>query len=180
MKKLKSSTHVALHRKAVDYIILNKTISHALLYAISSYKVNDESFFGVLQYNNFSLTGFPGQVKSADDSRGLARYKLWFQKCLSGLKTRAVCILGAKDLPVIVKNAYRFHLAANKFFWGFQPMVWDCLQEWRYKKIEKDYRTGKVALNTTSYISCPGRNNGRNFSGIRALTAVKISHRSRY
>ena len=26
----------------------------------------------------------------------------------------------------------------------------------------------------------PGRNNGRNFSGIRALTAVKISHRSRY
>ena len=26
----------------------------------------------------------------------------------------------------------------------------------------------------------PGRNNGRNFSGIRALTAVKISHRSPY
>ena len=26
----------------------------------------------------------------------------------------------------------------------------------------------------------PGRNDGRNFSGIRALTAVKISHRSRY
>ena len=26
----------------------------------------------------------------------------------------------------------------------------------------------------------PGRNNGRNFSGISALTAVKISHRSRY
>ena len=26
----------------------------------------------------------------------------------------------------------------------------------------------------------PGRNNGQNFSGIRALTAVKISHRSRY
>ena len=26
----------------------------------------------------------------------------------------------------------------------------------------------------------PGRNNGRNFPGIRALTAVKNSHRSRY
>ena len=31
-----------------------------------------------------------------------------------------------------------------------------------------------------SYVYNPGRNNGRNFSGIRALTAVKISHRSRY
>ena len=26
----------------------------------------------------------------------------------------------------------------------------------------------------------PGRNNGRNFSGVRALTAVTNSHRSRY
>ena len=30
------------------------------------------------------------------------------------------------------------------------------------------------------FVSLPGRNIGRNFSGIRALTAVKISHRSRY
>ena len=31
-----------------------------------------------------------------------------------------------------------------------------------------------------SMVGFPGRNNGRNFSGIRALTVVKISHRSRY
>ena len=34
--------------------------------------------------------------------------------------------------------------------------------------------------NLAEAILFPGRNNGRNFSGIRALTAVKISHRSRY
>ena len=153
LNKIKSSTHVALHRKAVDYIILNKTISHALLYAISPYSINDESFFGVLQYNNFSLTGFPGHVKYLDDSSGLARYKLWFQKCLSGRQERGICILGIADVSVIVKKAYGHHLAANKFFWGFQPMAWDCLQEWHYKKIEKEYITGKVALNATSYLS---------------------------
>ena len=32
----------------------------------------------------------------------------------------------------------------------------------------------------TKHQTNPGRNNGRNFSGIRALTAVKISHRNRY
>ena len=143
---------MALHRKAVDYIILNKTISQALLYAISPYRINDESFFGVLQYNYFSLTGFPGHVKYLDGSSGLARYKLWFQKCLSGLQKRGICILGIADVPIIVKKAYGHHLAANKFFWGFQPMAWDCLQEWHYKKIE-EYRTGKSALNTTFYIS---------------------------
>ena len=37
-------------------------------------------------------------------------------------------------------------------------------------------------LYALSSLKCchPGRNNGRNFSGIRVLTAVKISHRSRY
>ena len=42
--------------------------------------------------------------------------------------------------------------------------------------IRKNY-FGSFIVN---YENNPGRNNGRNFSGIRALTAVKISHRSRY
>ena len=40
--------------------------------------------------------------------------------------------------------------------------------------------TNERTYETQISISFPGRNNGRNFSGISALTAVKISHRSRY
>ena len=34
--------------------------------------------------------------------------------------------------------------------------------------------------NCDTKLTIPGRNNGRNFSGITALTAGKIRHRSRY
>ena len=57
LQKYKSSAHVVLSADAVRYIITNQTISHALLHAIAPYNVNDESFFGVLQFNDPNITG---------------------------------------------------------------------------------------------------------------------------
>ena len=53
-------------------------------------------------------------------------------------------------------------------------------------KIDQVFEVNIVGLNGYLEISSnirnrhPGRNNGEYFSGIKALTAVKISHRSRY
>ena len=61
--------------------------------------------------------------------------------------------------------------------------------KWQYRKyycLKQYFAVNKFAIFLCSgnlpenALSNPGRNNGRNFSGIRALTAVKISHRSRY
>ena len=152
--KHKSSTHVALCRDAVNYIITNKTVSHALLHALAPYPINDESFFGTLQFNNESLTGFPGKLISSTKSRGYVRYKRWTTKCRSGLYQRGICILGIKDLSTLVsKNVYGKYLAANKFLWKFQPMAWDCLQNWHYLKTEEEYKTGKIAFDAEYLIN---------------------------
>ena len=47
-----------------------------------------------------------------------------------------------------------------------------------YAHFKLQKRVGKVP--GEKFFRCPGRNNGRNFSGIRALMAVRISHRIRY
>ena len=153
LEKFKSSTHVALIREAAHYIITNKTISHSLLIALSPYPVNDESFFGTLQFNHFSLTGFPGKIiNTMNNGRGYARFKRWTTKCSSGLRKRGICIVGVKDLPKLVSEAYGKYLAANKFFWSFQPMAWDCMQVWHNKKIEEEYRTGEIGFDPDLFI----------------------------
>ena len=84
---------------------------------------------------------------------GFTRYKLWFQKCLSGKSVRNICIFGVNDLPNLMRKAYGRSLFANKFFWDFQPMAWDCMQEWHHARIAEESRTGRSALNATHFLS---------------------------
>jgi hypothetical protein len=49
-----------------------------------------------------------------------------------GQWVRSVCVFGVGDLPTLVR---RPELFANKFFWWYQPIALDCLDQWlRHKE----------------------------------------------
>ena len=61
------------------------------------------------------------------------RYKNWgvkagiYRRKCHGKFVRNICILGLADLSKAVKDV---GLYANKFFYYYQPLAYDCLEEW--------------------------------------------------
>ena len=43
---------------------------------------------------------------------------------------RGICIFGVGDLPLLTS---RRELFANKFFADFEPLAYDCLEEWHWR-----------------------------------------------
>ena len=89
---------------------------------------------------------------------GLEEVEAHILEAFSALMTPSLCLRASINI-----NTPRTETTQSKFCKNAQKLN-DC----------------RVSEIITFHLQLPGRNNGRNFSGIRALTVVKISHRSRY
>ena len=70
------------------------------------------------------------------------RYKNWergngvyLRKC-NGMFVRFICIFGLPDISKAVKDIGMY---ANKFFYDYQPLAYDCLEEWLHEHTWKQY-----------------------------------------
>ena len=60
---------------------------------------------------------------------------------------RQICIFGIRDLPLL---ASRPELFANKFYFDFQPLTLDCMEELHYNRT-RDEIDGKLRLDLGFY-----------------------------
>ena len=72
----------------------------------------------------------------------IMRYKNWargngvyLRKC-NGKFVRNICIFGLPDISKAVKD---IGLYANKFFYDYEPLAYDCLEEWLHEQTWKQY-----------------------------------------
>ena len=133
---------MALSFRAVDYILNNRNVSAKLFQSLLPYHTIVEAFFPVLQFNPVSLTGFPGGMVAPLNSKlyspePLTRTKIGQE--IVGVGS-CFCILGFYDLLALTKKFYGSLLVANKFYWDFEPLAWDCMQNWHNQKMEKEKR----------------------------------------
>ena len=90
-----------------------------------------------------------------------------FSKCVSFIKSLVVCSINhfwailTKNIAKRLLLLFQLKFFSETMFFVLQKLTW------------------KVNFLQSEWLH-PGRNNGQNFSGMRALTAVKIIHRSRY
>ncbi|XP_064596768.1 beta-1,3-galactosyl-O-glycosyl-glycoprotein beta-1,6-N-acetylglucosaminyltransferase-like [Liolophura sinensis] len=133
----KGAVHITASRGYVDFLLHNQTALDFLEW-VKKTRVPDETFFASLNHNPFLEV--PGSYKGTPESNFenyhfLTRFKIWagtkLWKLCTGKFTRAICIFGVKDLPVLTSQR---HLFANKFHWDYQPYVLDCLEEWHFNK----------------------------------------------
>ena len=155
MDRYKSSTHVALSRDAV-YFIINGDLSKKLQQALKPFNFAEESFFAILQYNpSSSMPG--GLIIDGNDNRikrqKSMRYKFWIhskeelERCYSRRIVRDICCIGVKTLPELVGSFYGKILFLNKFPWFFEPMAWDCMNLWHHSKVSLELSTKSVPAN---------------------------------
>ena len=155
MDRYKSSTHVALSRDAV-YFIINGDLSKKLQQALKPFNFAEESFFAILQYNpSSSMPG--GLIIDGNDNRikrqKSMRYKFWIhskeelERCYSRRIVRDICCIGVKTLPELVGSFYGKVLFLNKFPWFFEPMAWDCMNLWHHSKVSLELSTKSVPAN---------------------------------
>ena len=116
---------------------MNRTLS------IHGYKFCNEQ---LLHVNKYIINFFPGY---GPYSPGWARYKLWQPndiKC-HGIISRQICVFSVGDLPGLIHSPFMF---ANKFFYDYQPLAYDCLEGWYHKKVQAE-KSGKLDFNTSIY-----------------------------
>ncbi|KAF8565152.1 hypothetical protein P879_08583 [Paragonimus westermani] len=141
---VKGSFLVALRREFVQFIHTDKRaleILSAMKAESHIRKVQDELFFSTLAYNPH--LGAPGACSKLhpityQDPRSwfLARYVNWDEKhCPSKLAVHWLCILGMRDLPILVRQP---HLFANKFLPHFEPEAYTCMEYWYWKKVHNE------------------------------------------
>ncbi|KAA3670904.1 uncharacterized protein DEA37_0003048, partial [Paragonimus westermani] len=141
---VKGSFLVALRREFVQFIHTDKRaleILDAMKAESHIRKVQDELFFSTLAYNPH--LGAPGACSKLhpityQDPRSwfLARYVNWDEEhCPSKLAVHWLCILGMRDLPILVRQP---HLFANKFLPHFEPEAYTCMEYWYWKKVHNE------------------------------------------
>ncbi|XP_067671908.1 beta-1,3-galactosyl-O-glycosyl-glycoprotein beta-1,6-N-acetylglucosaminyltransferase-like [Haliotis asinina] len=144
----KGGVHIAATREYVDYLLHNN-VSRDLLKWVKKTGVPDETYFATLNYNPHLKV--PGSYKGdVDDGlhHEMVRYKIWGEqtKC-SGKFTRGICIFSVGDLVRMTSSPYLF---ANKFFYDYHHLAYDCLEAWYRDKVVQELQ-GRLDFNTTVY-----------------------------
>ncbi|CAH8452739.1 unnamed protein product [Heterobilharzia americana] len=149
----KGSFYMALKREFVHFYQTDSK-ANEILNAIKAerhlQKHPDELFFPTLTHN--PKIGAPGACKEIHETdysdprkRFVARYVTWFEEgCKSSRVRRAVCIIGAANLPYIPS---RLEFFANKFHADFEPIAYDCTEYYIMKKVLKEMRTNRLDPN---------------------------------
>ncbi|KAK6182401.1 hypothetical protein SNE40_010102 [Patella caerulea] len=164
IKPVKGNVHVVINRQFVDFAV-NDNRSIDFIEWLNKTKIPDESFFNSLNHNPH--LGIPGSFKGTNITTSwetkpyFARYKNWGKQCTnpyfnfpcSGKRKRNICIFGIGDLPRLTS---RMELFANKFYWDYQSLTLDCIEEWHRKMIENEYNsTNGGQFNTSYYETMP-------------------------
>ncbi|KAK7104117.1 N-acetyllactosaminide beta-1,6-N-acetylglucosaminyl-transferase-like [Littorina saxatilis] len=154
----KGSVHVAVSREFVDYAI-NTRVGKTLFEWERPVKHPDESYFNTL--NNNPQLGVPGSATvnhtANQDPPIFARLKVWdgakekYGGC-HGKIVRGICHFGVGDLPLLTKSPQLF---ANKFSYDYQPLSYDCLEEWYFHKVELEDAGNPPPLNVSRYEQAP-------------------------
>ncbi|XP_076452618.1 beta-1,3-galactosyl-O-glycosyl-glycoprotein beta-1,6-N-acetylglucosaminyltransferase-like [Babylonia areolata] len=158
----KGLVFVVVCRGFVDYILHHPVAQDFLLW-VRYTEIPDETFFTSLNHN--AHLRVPGSYKGPPDTNAitkpyLARYLSWGTRWLdrdgrypynfpcSGKRVR-VCIFGVGDLPLMTS---RKELFVNKLYSTFQPLTYNCMEEWLMDMTIAEY-AGHLALNTSFYSS---------------------------
>ncbi|KAA0185490.1 Beta-1 3-galactosyl-O-glycosyl-glycoprotein beta-1 6-N-acetylglucosaminyltransferase [Fasciolopsis buskii] len=111
-------------------------------------RCQDEMYFSTINYNPH-LKGPGGCLEihrpNQSDLRSafVARYVDWSPAtCLSRRSQRSVCIMGVRDIPLLTK---RFEFFVNKFVFDFEPLAYDCLEWWLFRKVRDEREFGHTA-----------------------------------
>ncbi|CAH8452193.1 unnamed protein product [Schistosoma bovis] len=149
----KGSFYMALRRDFVHFY-QNDPKANELLDAMKAEehlpKHPDELFFSTLNYN--PLLGAPGACKeeyltSDFDIRAMyiGRFVRWaYRSCKRGKIRNGICLIGISMLPSIPK---RMELFANKFSENFEPIAYDCTENYIMEKVLAEMRTNQLSSN---------------------------------
>ncbi|XP_033758800.1 beta-1,3-galactosyl-O-glycosyl-glycoprotein beta-1,6-N-acetylglucosaminyltransferase-like [Pecten maximus] len=141
----KGSVHITVNRHYVDYILHNQT-AHDFLDWCNKTSVPDETYFASLNHN--PQLGIRGSVNGYVEPYIMnSRFKNWGNLPCGGKVVRQICIFGIEDLPVLFG---RSELFANKFYWDFQPLTLDCMEELLYNRTRDGY-LNKMKFNSMLY-----------------------------
>ncbi|XP_050403324.1 N-acetyllactosaminide beta-1,6-N-acetylglucosaminyl-transferase [Patella vulgata] len=146
----KGLVHLAASREFVDYVLHNKTALDFLEWC-KSMSIPDETYFTSLNNNKHlqSPGSYTGDIE--DETRdSFIRYKIVdndYGKCGSKYTVRGVCIQGIPDLHLMTTSNKLF---VNKFLYEFQPLAYDCLENWYFNQVKLEM-AGKLEFNTTVY-----------------------------
>nr|KAG5701523.1 hypothetical protein BaRGS_000919 [Batillaria attramentaria] len=142
--------HVAASRGFVDFV-LHSPSAHDLLAWTRKTSFPDETFFATL--NNQYKLGVPGSYMGNMTSRrriALNRWKVWDKSrhpC-GGHFVRHICHFGLPDVQRLVHSR---HMVANKFSYDYQPLGYDCIEQWYFDKVRTEHATGTISGVDTRY-----------------------------
>ncbi|TPP56488.1 N-acetyllactosaminide beta-1 6-N-acetylglucosaminyl-transferase [Fasciola gigantica] len=148
----KSSIYTALRRDMVQFIFTNKYATDILALLRTEghlSKLQDEVFFATLNYNpHFNAPGGCAEVhrpnQSDPRSAFVTRYADWSPlSCMSKRSQRGVCIMGVRNIPKLIRRPEFF---VNKFIYDFEPLAFDCLEWWLFRKIHDEREFGHTAI----------------------------------
>ncbi|XP_069115830.1 beta-1,3-galactosyl-O-glycosyl-glycoprotein beta-1,6-N-acetylglucosaminyltransferase-like isoform X2 [Argopecten irradians] len=135
----KGSVHITVNRHFVDYVLHNQTARDFLDWCGKTW-VPDETFFASLNHNPH--LGIQGSADGFVEPYIMnSRFKNWGNLHCAGKVVRQICIFGVGDLPVLSR---RYELFANKFYWDFQPVTLDCMEELLYNRTRDDYHNKRT------------------------------------
>ncbi|XP_064644630.1 beta-1,3-galactosyl-O-glycosyl-glycoprotein beta-1,6-N-acetylglucosaminyltransferase-like [Lineus longissimus] len=149
----KGPVHIAASRGFVEFVLHDDRAVKFRAW-IQDTGVPDETFFSSLNHN--PKWDVPGSYKGEPEMDPvtypyLTRFKNWkkgmFHWPCAGKRVRAICIFGVGDLNLLTS---RPELFANKFDYNFEPLGYDCLEEWHFRKIILEY-TAKKPFDASFY-----------------------------
>ncbi|XP_074658871.1 beta-1,3-galactosyl-O-glycosyl-glycoprotein beta-1,6-N-acetylglucosaminyltransferase-like [Tubulanus polymorphus] len=147
VRVVKGAVHVVLSRGFVEFTT-HAPVAKYLYNWFSEKALPDEYFFATLSHNpQLGAPGaYTGKVNETDPVKlpFLARLKYWKNEnpCSAGFWRKEICILTAGELPTLSR---RPELFANKFFWNFSPVGFDCLEELYFNRTREQFAKGLSA-----------------------------------
>lgn len=149
----KGSFYVALKRDFVHFYqtdLKARQILDAMKAEKQLLKHPDELYFSTLNFN--PSLGAPGACKqtyfknSSDiQTAYIGRYVKWADRpCIRGKIRNGICLIGIFILPNIPK---RMEIFANKFDQDFEPIAYDCTENYVMEKVLKEMRDNQLDPN---------------------------------
>lgn len=151
MTFFKGPVHIMASRSFMKFLLNDPTVVR-FTHWLNNTWIPDETLFATLNFN--PALGTPGAYRgSMYDAEGklkrietVNRLKIWQygfgetelwdegETPCKGKRSRHICVLGAGDLPLVYKSTKAF---INKLEMGYQPLVYDCLEEFYFNRTKR-------------------------------------------
>ena len=146
---IKGSAYGVFSREFVEYALTDDLAVQFLKWSEDAYSP-DEFYWSTIHHKFINpMFHTPGGYSGAPERKPwLASYSAWHPvDTCHGEFIRSVCVFGVGDLPNLLS---RKELFANKFYWNFQSLAVDCLEEWLHNKT-----LHRLPVDTQFYKSLP-------------------------